>query len=336
MRKLALSLLLLCSLCFAAGPWQAYAGFAILISATMLAAVYMIGVGFDVREIKFLVKDEAVQLGVLVVLMIALMASDGILNAISTSTLFARGEANMQDAALVSLNNTIDDLSSYLLEVQQADKKMSKESSRTSSCVLSGGGHSVSACGGYSMLATPLSMSGSILGYAIAQAAAVQKLIMIAQEFVFVLILPLGIVLRTFKFTRGAGGLLIALGIGLYIFVPAGIVFTEVLQEKFEYAVTADPDTPASWKAGADPYLDPPGDIDVEECDAGQPWGNVGAEAVSAYNDMKHELKGYMYVFMIKATLGPVLSLLMFIGGLRAMTALFGAPVDVSAIARFF
>jgi len=336
MRKLALSLLLLCSLCFAAGPWQAYAGFAILISATMLAALYIIGTGFDVREIKFLVKDEAVQLGVLVVLMIALMASDGILNAISTSTLFAGGEDTMQDAAVASLNNTINDLSSYLLEVQQADKAMSKESSRTSSCVLSGGGHSVSACGGYSMLATPLSMSGSILGYAIAQAAAVQKLVEIAQEFVFILILPLGIVLRTFKFTRGAGGLLISLGIALYIFVPAGIVFTEILQEKFEYAVTADPDTPASWKAGADPYLDAPGDINVEECDAGQPWGNVGAEAVSAYKDMKHELKGYMYVFMIKATLGPVLSLLMFIGGLRAMTELFGAPVDVSALARFF
>jgi len=336
MKKLALMLLLLCSLCFAAGPWQAYAGFAILISAMMLIAVYIIGVGFDVREIKFLAKDEGIQLIVLVVLMIALMATDGILNVVSTNSVFAGDEDTMQDAAIVSLDETMDDLSSYLLEVQQADKKMARESSRTASCVLSGGGHSVSACGGYSMLATPLSMSGSILGYAIAQAAAVQKLIEIGQEFVFILILPLGIVLRTFKFTRGAGGLLISLGIAMYIFIPAGIVFSEILQEKFEYAVTSDPEIPASWKAGADPYLDPPGNIDVEECEADEPWGNVGAEAVSAYKDMKHELKGYMYVFMVKATLGPILSLLLFIGGLRAMTALFGAPVDVSALARFF
>jgi len=336
MKKIAVILLLLSSLCFAAGPWQAYAGFAILVSAILLATVYMVGIGFDVREIKILAKDEFIQLGVLVVLMIVLMAGDGILNAISTATIFARGEATMQDAAIVSLDQTVEDLASYLSDVESADKEMAREASRSSSCVLSGGGHSVSACGGYSMLATPLSMSGSILGYAIAQVAAVKKLVMISQEFVFVLILPFGIVLRTFKFTRGAGGLLISLGIALYIFIPAGIVFTELLQEKFEYAVTSDPDTPASWKTISAAYLDSPDGIHVEECDAGEPWGNVGAEAVESYNDMRHDLKGYMYVFMVKATLGPVISLLLFIGGLRAMTALFGAPVDVSALERFF
>ena len=51
---------------------------------------------------------------------------------------------------------------------------------------------------------------------------------------------------------------------------------------------------------------------------------------------MRGDLKGYMYTFLIKATLGPIFSLLLFIGGIRAMTQLFGAPVDVSAIARFF
>ena len=98
MRKIAVILLLLCSLCFAAGPWQAYAGFAILISAMLLATVYMIGMGFDVREIKILAKEEFIQLLVLVVLMLALMGTDGLLNVISTTSAFAGDEDTMQNA----------------------------------------------------------------------------------------------------------------------------------------------------------------------------------------------------------------------------------------------
>jgi hypothetical protein len=38
---------------------------------------------------------------------------------------------------------------------------------------------------------------------------------------------------------------------------------------------------------------------------------------------------------LAKATLGPVLALLMMMAGIRTLTSIAGAEVDVSAISRF-
>jgi voltage-gated potassium channel Kch len=331
MRKLAFAMLVLVSLSFAA--WQSYAVGAMMIAVALLGVIFMAGMGFDIRELQILAKDELHQILVLALLMLLLFGTDNFLNGISETSAFTLEQPTLQDAAVASLDETMDSLSDLLTDrMASADRSIIEESSKVSSCYIVGGGYSVTSCGGYSMLSAPLSMGGSIVGYAIAEAAAIKKLILIAQQAAFTFILPLGIILRTFRFTRGAGGFLIAFAISLYILVPGGIVFVELLEEEFDYYlsdVSENPDVEGI-------YREPMEDISVSGCNPGDPWGDVGGGAADTYESMRTVLKQYLYVVLVKATLGPVLSLLLFVGGLRALTALFGAPVDVSAIARFF
>jgi hypothetical protein len=63
--------------------------------------------------------------------------------------------------------------------------------------------------------------------------------------------------------------------------------------------------------------------------------GNAEDTAFAAYLGLRQDIRKYLYVMMIQATLGPVLSLLMFAASLRALTSLAGAEIDVSAITRF-
>ncbi len=331
MKKIALAMLLLVSLSFAA--WQTYALGAMMIAVALLGVIFMVGIGFDIRELQILAKDELHQLVVLAVLMLLLFGTDNILNGISQTSTFTLEQATLQDAAVASLNETLDQLSHMLsYNIADADRAIVKESSKISSCYIMGGGYSVTACGGYSMLSAPIAMAGSLIGYAIAEAAAIKKLILIAQTVAFTFILPLGIILRTFRFSRGAGGFLIAFAIAMYLLIPGGIVFVELLEEEFDYYLSEVSENPEAEGI----YLDPLEDISISGCNPGNPWGDVGGGAVSTYNSMRLSLKQYIYLMLIKATLGPVLSLLLFIGGLRALTTLFGAPVDVSAITRFF
>jgi len=333
MRKIALALLLLVPFSFAA--WSTYAIGAMMIATALLGVLYAVGTGFDLREMQILAKDELYQLIVLALLILLLFGTDNLLNSISQNSAFTLGQPTLQDAAVASLNETIQSLSVFLAEdIASADKNIMYESSKISSCYIVGGGYSVTSCGGFSMLSTPLSMAGSLIGYAIAEAAAVKKLILVSQQISFVLILPLGIILRAFRFTRGAGGFLMAFAICLYLLVPAGIVFVELLEEEFEYQLTA-PDA-APHMAESAIYLEGAGGISISGCNAGNPWGDVGGDAVDTYGNMRGELKKYLYVMLIKATLGPVLAIMLFIGGLRALTGLFGAPIDVSALGRFF
>ncbi len=328
MKKISFALLLLVPLAFAA--WQSVAATAIMISIIMLAAVFAVGFGIESEELKVLSKDELYQLIVLVLMMIALLGTDGILNVISQSSAFTRGQPTLQDAAMVSLEETHNTLAEYLGVIAATDNNIAKEASKATSCTLSGGGYTVSACGGFTMLGTPFSMSGSIVGYAIAEVAAIKHIVAVSKDYALVLLLPLGIILRTFRFSRGAGGFLMALGISAYIFIPAGIVFVDMLNDHF----VDDPES------GSEEYIDGTPSVlsfnITSECEPGMPWGGFNeGRATAAYNTLRNELKKYMYVALLKATLGAVTALLFFIGGLRALTALFGAEVDVSAIARF-
>lgn len=331
MKKIAFVMLLLVSLSFAA--WQSYAAGAMMIAVALLGVIFMVGMGFDIKELKILAKDELHQLVVLAALIVLLFGTDSVLNGISETSTFTLEQATLQDAAVASLDETLTTLSDLLSDnIAGADRAIVKESSKVSSCYIVGGGYSVTSCGGYSMLSAPIAMSGSLIGYAIAETAAIKKLILIAQTVAFTFILPLGIILRTFRFSRGAGGFLIAFAISMYLLIPAGIVFVELLEEEFNYYIDEVSENPEAEGI----YLDPIDNISISGCNPGKPWGDIWSGAVSTYDSMRISLKQYIYLMLIKATLGPVLSLLLFIGGLRALTALFGAPVDVSAIMRFF
>ena len=174
-------------------------------------------------------------------------------------------------------------------------------------------------------------------------------LITISETYALALLLPLGIVLRTLKFTRGAGGLLIALGISLHILLPGGIIFTDMLGQTFiaddratdylpqnyaeiEFSCNPGNTRPEGWTDIAMPLSITTLDPDLL---SGELMTDNEINAISGYSGMRSNIRKYLYSILVQATLGPILSLLMVAGGIKALTSVAGAEVDVSAISRF-
>jgi hypothetical protein len=215
------------------------------------------------------------------------------------------------------------------------------------------------------MLSTPLSMAGGITGFAVGELSAMMRLIQISEQFALTLLLPVGILLRTLKVTRGAGGLLIALGISMHIMLPAGVIFNEML------AVTFLDDTVASKDYKPDMKL-----VSLKKCNPGstgvgfvdldgalEDWLTLGglygdlfdafddfmdgmdieeedlspndSGAIMGYTSLRHSIRSYLFQVLIRATLGPVIALLMMAASIKSLTSIAGSEVDVTAISRF-
>ncbi|MFH1393441.1 MAG: hypothetical protein ABII71_02540 [Candidatus Micrarchaeota archaeon] len=331
--KTIFALLVLLPLCFAA--WQSLAGIAMITSLMILIVVFMIGYGFGANELQMMAKEEGYQIIALLALVLLLVSSDSFLNWMSNIAEFTGEYDTMQEAAVESLRETRGQLTGYFGDVAWMDNRMAEEAAKGARCSIMGVGYFVSGCGGFSMLNPPLSTAGSIIGFAIGELAALEKLLLIATEYGMSLLLPAGIVLRTLKVTRGAGGLLIALGISMYLIIPLGILFVDMMAENF-----ISYDGEIDWVAADidDPYH-PDESIGISdfECEPAQS-GTLGnpneEEAERVYNNMRAGMKEYLYWVLIKATLGPIIALLMFMSSLRFMTSLAGAEVDMSALAR--
>ena len=339
---------LMCLSHAASPPWHGTAALAVTISVIFLALLYAIGTGFGINTLQILAKEEFYQVLVLIVLIAALTGTDSIFNTISQTEELSGTDATMQDAAVASIKGSLSDMRSAMDSISEIDNNIAKEASKGLQCTILGIGYSVSGCGGFAMLASPFSLVGSVLGFASGTLYGALRLIEISQAYSLVMLFPLGIILRTFRVTRGAGGLLIAVAISTYLLLPLGIILVDKFGDAFADSVSklpsSDPD-----KA----YFESPPDIDPT-CNEGStiPYfydavaigsgdssyflgqDNNEAQAIGTYYALKQSIKRYLFLVLVKGTLGPAIALLMMVGGIRVLTAISGAEVDVSSLAR--
>ncbi|MEW6723164.1 MAG: hypothetical protein AB1324_07910 [Candidatus Micrarchaeota archaeon] len=325
--KLFFALLVLSGAAFAAN-WEATAAIALTISVGLLGVAYMVGLGFGVNELQIMAKEEFYQVIATGMLVVLLVSGNNLLDQLSASLGPLGGASTLQQGALNVIDSNLNDGTNGVVtlynRITEMDNQIALEGSKTLSCSIVGIGFTVSMCGGYPMLNTPMSMAGGILGFAIGELFTIQRLITISQTYALSLLLPFGIVLRTLKVTRGAGGFLIALGVSMHILLPMGIVFNKVLVDTF----IASPSS-SGYNAGIS--------TSIEECDPGDVFGAGGGEdekAAGILHNLREDLRKVMFSVLAKATFGPVLALLMMMAGLRALSSLAGAEVDVTGMAR--
>ncbi len=319
MRRVLLAMLLLVSLSFAA--WQGIAATAMVVSAALLAAMFVVGHGFGIREITILAKDELYQILVLAVLIVALTGSEGILNVFSEA--FSDGTSeNLQELSISIVDTSIANLSADFMQIVNDDKWITDNAAKSLSCNVMKIGYSVSGCGGFSMISPSLSTAGSLVGFALGELHALKKLLVFGNTFGLTLILPVGIILRTFRFSRGAGGFLMALGVGLYIMLPLGVVFVEEMGSTFR----EDPDFPAEYTGDA-------AGVAGMECKPGEVF-DVDEKPIDAFRTLKSDIRKHIYNALIIGTLMPIVSMMFFISSLGFLSQLGGATVDVAALTR--
>jgi len=319
----AILLIFLMPMAFAAG-WEGTAAAAIMASAGFIGVLYMAGMGFGVNELQIIAKEEYYQLFATAILIALLFGSSSIMDGISDA--FSDGTSpTLQAHGLAVIDKTLntgpDSMIQIYNNITELDTQVASEGSKTLSCSILQIGYTVSACGGYSMVNTPLSMAGGITGFAIGELYSMRRLILISTQFAMNLLLPIGILLRTFKLTRGAGGFLMATAVSMYILLPAGMVFNDMLAETF------------LAEAGSSAYT---GGIatSVPECDPDAVIFDSESGATSLLDSLLVDLRKVVFSVLVRGTLGPVMSLMIMAAGIRALSSLGGAEVDVSALGR--
>jgi hypothetical protein len=327
---LLLMLALVAPLSFAAGGWEGTAALAIAVSAGFLGVIYAVAVGFSINELQIMAKEELYQLIATGILVVLLVGGNNIIDGISAG-FSTNGVDNLQTLAATSIETTLksgpDGLETIYGRITALDRDISIEGSKTVSCSILAIGYTVSACGGYTMLSTPLSMAGGILGFAIGEMYSMKRLIVISTTYSLSLLLPIGIVLRTFKLTRGAGGFLIATAVCMHILLPVGILFNQMLVDTFLAAPQA-----AGYGGGVHTSIEECDPDDVAFAGVGKSQNEKAGEVLDSFAD---DLRRVVFSVLVRGTLGPVLALLMMTAGIRALTSLAGAEVDVSALGRF-
>ncbi len=321
MKKLALVLLLV-PLAFAAGGWQPLSLLAVMASLLALALIFMVGFALDSRELKALAKEELIQVMATGMLVAAFAATEAFLQDTSNNL---GGGMPVADAAkydLAAVNQSLNTINSRFVGIADS---LGKESSKSVFCSFSATSFSVSTCTGFAMLGGPLPLAFQATGTALAEIATLNALLTLGGTLIFTFFFPLGLFLRTFKLTRGAGGLLIGLAVTLYLVLPIGIIAVHEIIEKGK-------------PAGIDAIVS----VSNEQCNEYE-FGNGNEEAAIK------QLEGFItepagggpsylqhaiYYVLIEATLllGAVVAIMA--ASVRAISALAGSTVDITPLTR--
>lgn len=326
-------LLMVSPLAFAEGNWQQVTVIGLLIAIGLLAIMYAIGYGFSVNEMKIMATDELYQVIVTIIILGAFTGAASVVNQLAAG--FAteagvEGVVSIQDAALFNVNDNLAKLNSIEVIVRDFSVEASREASKTASCSLMAVSFNVAGCGGFRPLTAPISAVMTPLSIGAAELQAMQVLLNFGKGYAITFLLPLGIFLRSFKITRGAGGLFIALAIAFYLLLPIGIVFMNQIMKSFEEAGGND-----KYRFSNDHSL--PGFSSTlgfgNDCDAFDIDDNEGT-AISAFSSVFDQLDFFVYFVLIKITMSAVIALLIMVTGLRYMASTFGVDIDVTALAK--
>ncbi|GEM_PF-3747471 len=114
-----------------------------------------------------------------------------------------------------------------------ANQMISTEASKSAFCSMLGVGLSVGGCSSWGVARGPIVQTISAAGFASADSHSKIVLLSVACSAALTLFMPLGLVLRAFRFTRGAGSFIIGLSLALYMVFPLAIVAGDAVVNSF-------------------------------------------------------------------------------------------------------
>jgi len=215
--------------------WQAITLAVVSLIFSLVALAYMIGTGFHLPKLQGWAKDEFYQ--ALASLLLAVLLILFVLT-IDTTMLAIYG-TNPFDTARGYIFNVAGSLSAYFISLTIFDTFFQIFKSLVMNAMPSQTGFSVSAFIGLSPVTTMLSLAMQAVLGGMALMLAMDAFISFIQTQLSI-ILPIGIALRAFSFSRPAGGALIAVFLGFYVLFPFlwvfdSYIYTDVSQNIIAY-----------------------------------------------------------------------------------------------------
>lgn len=330
--KWLLVALALISVSFAAGEapdWVPIALLSVLVAVGVLVIFYLLSYLVDSGEMRGMVTGELYQVvmtGVIIAIFIGV-------ESFSTIT-FAGMLGKELGAGDTHINYSIQ-MTQQVADYQWTQLKKFADDVVSPMAVLSGYGGQCAFLGftfgynGCASIAVPTT-SGVIAARAMAASFMVLNsqlaLLYIARDFFFPILLPIGLFLRIFHVTRGAGGFLIAIAASFYFIYPISVIVANGVYGNSPYG-----DVGASF-----PSINPPTSGAEEltgDCDPYEFKFSHTSDVIGKLNS-DNLVDPLLSHFFIGGLLSTAISLLAALSGVRALTRVFGTEVDVSALAR--
>jgi len=319
----SMALLLAAGSLHAAGPALDYFWLALLIPTFIVAIAYMASYAFGAPSLRAILQDELVQILATGAVALTLFGTQAAVDQYVVATLQASGAAGsdingVMDAAAAKIGDLAAGTNGVLQNMQDVSMELGKQASKGVFCNFMGVGFSLSNCSPFNAYRGSLTASAFTTTVALSDTYAQSYILSLARNFGFTVIIPLGLLLRCFKASRGAGGALIAIGFGFYTVYPAVILATDNLLH----------DGPAP---GA-PTLPI-----VGKCD---PMETSVSKSLSEFTDYGSQLTDYgnakalAYFVLVRVLFLSILNLIVTLGFIRAFAHMIGSEIDVSALAR--
>jgi len=315
--------------------WQTLSVVGLLISILAVALIYMIGTAMEDENLKMLARDELFQIfATAIILAIAVsviysLNSNTILSALSTAVGGTSGVLQTDANTVTEKNLAI--LKGFSGNLTGLISNVGEQASKSGYCSYLGIGYSVALCGGYNAARGALSNALTSVSLAIADMQAQLVILELANNYMVFYLLPLGIFLRSFRPTRGAGGVLIALTLGFFIVFP----FAMLLGEKMVQTALGNMESKGVvsdvWVKNEheSSYI---GDIKL---DCKQYYEKEG-EVVSFMQTIRGSLFSEPILFrtIIHSVLMTILNLMITLTFIKWMAGFLGSEIDVYALVR--
>ncbi|HQT44978.1 MAG TPA: hypothetical protein PLO51_03310 [Candidatus Micrarchaeota archaeon] len=307
--------------------WQGYSVLAFLISVFVLALTYMAGYLLNSNELKIMAHDElyqAMATAVMIGLFVSVLAWVNTSFSPGLATAGGQGGQTLLDGATAFNDGLIDStVSNYHSYLEKLVKDLGSESSKSAYCSFLGAGMNVVICSSMNSVRGTLSLAYNAVSFALADLYAQSWILRISNTMLLAVLLPMGIFFRSFKFSRAAGGALIAVTIGFYLIFPACVLFGDMLVRTISCSTCS-----YAYLAA------PPDAITVPRCNPFDPSDSAIMGFFSSVMKDNHFYEPILFHVIIRCVLMTVFSILVTLTAIRSMAQYLGAEIEVSGLVR--
>jgi hypothetical protein len=349
MKKMMLPILLalfFLSISFA-GPaedelqWHSYAFIAAGSAVMVLAALYAISYLVDSAQMRMLVRQELYQVALTIGIIIFFLSFEAYMYSYMEGVLAESfgGDADSHiDYAMGILVDNADEQWGMIKELtEHLTMALGSMASSSATCSILGTSLTYPGCIGIQVPFSSLIFATNTLVTAMLTSNSQIALLKLAEEFFFPVMMPLGLFLRCFQFSRGAGGLLIGISAAFYFVFPISILLTEGMLNIAEIdAGISEPSIPHPQflsEEFANDFSSFSVAADCNPLDMDQNAARKQGSRLTGSNGDRLVDPLLFYIF-IGGLFNTMLNLMITLSAARALSKVFGAEVDISALAR--
>jgi len=323
-KYLVIAMLLLLNLATASdgftSNWQIICIISLIIVCVVLGIIYAISYFIGSPLLQRTVKGEAMQLlftiiGVAFFLSFMFVIESQLMVGINE---VLGTEGNLMDSSLGVTGMNLNELSGYANDLVGELEDVGEAASKTASCNFYAVGFSISTCSSFSIIQSPLTQALNMVYAGIVDLTAQQFILNFSKVFMFTVVLPLGLIFRSFHFTRRAGGALIAVAVGFGLIFPAGVLLNQYLVNGL--------DPPTLIISTRYPGL----------CDEFDPGGTYTKAMKPALDNIfEEEFYGRLIEnVLLRSMIFTIINLFITLTFIQWSAGLFGAAVDLAVLTR--